>query len=1364
MKQYLLSILALLCVSIIAAEDPLRRDFANPPDAVRAESWWHWTSNYVTKAGITADLEAMKAVGMGGAHLFLAPFSNTPDGPPILTPEWMELFRFASQEAKRLGLSLGIHNCPGWSSSGGPWIKPELSMQSLVWITVDVDGPGNRNFKMPKPLVREGFYRDIKILALPVPGSMPEPEISLSVPEGNPALLVDNDVKTAIVLPVKQRESSCSVILKYPAPVSARFLALTFNDRHLFARGEVAVQSDSGDYRKVASFHFERENDLQGPKYIPLDEQTAATWRITFVYPGFPGWWYPQDLRLSEIKLLSSAMIENIEMRNSAANRFAYAPPAPEKNNVGIDPAKILDITDKLGPDGFLEWQAPAGNWTILRLGHTASGKKNAPASLTGLECDKLSKRGLDAHFPAMLGKLLKVGTLDVAIIDSFEAGGQNWTPGFEKEFEARRGYRIDDYYPALAGFVVGNEKESAKFLYDFQRTVADLFAENYFDYFTELCHKHNLKTILETYGGPFENLRCSRSADIPANEFWMGGSPNKLAGSGAHIYGKQQAAAESFTSSERRGHGRQDPAMLKESGDNAWLLGVNKLMLHSFVHQPWLNIKPGLTLGSWGSSLNRNNTWWNQFHPYINYINRAQVLLSAGKPVADLLILSGESNPNQLPTRSELPAAGYDYDYCNTDVILNRLEVENGRLKLPDGTTYAMLHLGNDRYLTHMLLARIRELVGKGAVVAGIAPLDSPSLADGAEWRKLVKELFGDAKEGSMQNIGKGKFIISAKPLDALRRAKITADTVLPAGVAALHRRYNDSEIYFVRNGNSAPVKTEMGFRVPPGSEPYIWDAESGEVSPAPVFRREDHLCYVDMQLNEKGTCFVVFAPQKQQPDIPVSAIAAPPGKLEILEARFYAENSPSTGQDVTNELKKLVTPAGICVKVTSTNFGIDDPAKGQHKLLRVKFRNDTVSDEIVAAENQVLEIRALPVIDSPLVIQRAVYRAKGSEKGRDVTWEVRALQTVQGVDFPVTSDLLGGDAAPRKAKELYIEYSLNGKAASLTIGERGKVQIKTGVVIDSPIVIEKAVYRSMGSKEGRDVTAAVRQLIQPAGLDFRVENDLLGGDPAPMKPKELFLSYKIGSGKSRTLTVREKGQVMIPSGSPAPVSKANIISLPDGRRMARFEQSDVLAVALASGERKLLVAPVLPEALSLDRDWQVTFPLPAASAKTVAFPALTPWNEMEDEDVRYFSGTATYRRSFELPQDGLLPGREWVLDLGSVKNLVTVEINGVEAGILWHAPFRMDAACYLKPGTNELILKVTNLWPNRLIGDMRIPGKDKMRGRVPEWVALDLPKSESGRTAYSGGGGYKADDELLLSGLIGPVRLRPAALIPLK
>ena len=114
--------------------EDLAAGFRSPPQTARVRTWWHWMNGVVSKEGITADLEAMKRVGLAGAYSFNV--DQLPIDDPsvqVLNPKWRELMKFSAQEASRLGLELGFHNSPGWSSSGGPWVKVEDSMQTLVF-------------------------------------------------------------------------------------------------------------------------------------------------------------------------------------------------------------------------------------------------------------------------------------------------------------------------------------------------------------------------------------------------------------------------------------------------------------------------------------------------------------------------------------------------------------------------------------------------------------------------------------------------------------------------------------------------------------------------------------------------------------------------------------------------------------------------------------------------------------------------------------------------------------------------------------------------------------------------------------------------------------------------------------------------------------------------------------------------------------------------------------------------------------------------------------------------------------------------------------------------------------------------------
>ena len=153
----------------------LEEQFRNPLSEEAAPwTFWYWMYGAVSKEGITADLEAMQEIGLGGAYLMpirSAAENKTFDYSPAydqLTPEWWELVRFSMEEADRLGLKLGMHICDGFALAGGPWITPEKSMQKVVWSDTVIDGGAVDQLPIPQPESYEGFYRDIALYAIPV--------------------------------------------------------------------------------------------------------------------------------------------------------------------------------------------------------------------------------------------------------------------------------------------------------------------------------------------------------------------------------------------------------------------------------------------------------------------------------------------------------------------------------------------------------------------------------------------------------------------------------------------------------------------------------------------------------------------------------------------------------------------------------------------------------------------------------------------------------------------------------------------------------------------------------------------------------------------------------------------------------------------------------------------------------------------------------------------------------------------------------------------------------------------------------------------------------------------------------------------
>lgn len=547
---------------------------------------------------------------------------------------------------------------------------------------------------------------------------------------------------------------------------------------------------------------------------------------------------------------------------------------------------QVVDLTQLMRADGTLAWDVPNGEWTILRVGFVCNGRRNHPASKfgRGLEVDKLSATAMDYHFNQYVARLCRhLGSLAGAVasgfnnilVDSYEVGSQNWTQGLEKIFESRMGYSPLPYLPVFAGRVVGSVDESERFLEDFRRVVADLFAENYAGRLAKLCHRHGLMLSLEPYGNcPSDNLQYGQDVDIPMGEFWSCAAfgdhfdfhgnarfPSYL----AHVWGRRYAAAESFTAGPPKG-GRwlTTPFSIKAQGDRVYCNGVNRIIYHRFVHQPWPENKyiPGMTMGRWGMHLDRTQTWWEYARPWFRYQARCQWMLQEGEFVADVLFFCGEQAPNQSgnifgtggKSKEEMRLSdGYNWDVCATKAF-KKLKAVDGNIVAPSGIRYRLLVLPKIDTMSVEILRKVEALVDAGAKVCGLEkPVRAPGLrgypGEDGRVRNLADRLWA-------------KGVMSCSPLEALKRLGVEPDFASgqnkpPPGW--IHRRGNGADWYFVALNNVKEHVFEASFRQV-GRQPEIWDAETGEMRDAEEWREEDGRTYVTLTFRPSGSAFVVF------------------------------------------------------------------------------------------------------------------------------------------------------------------------------------------------------------------------------------------------------------------------------------------------------------------------------------------------------------------------------------------------------------------------------------------------------------------------------------------------------------------------
>ncbi len=695
----------------------LERDFIHPPQSAKPWVFWYWMHAAVSKEGITADLEAMQRVGIGGAYLM--PIQDTvskPEYKPVvrqLSKEWFAMVRFAMQEAKRLHLQIGIHASDGFALAGGPWITPELSMQKIVFSKTELTGGKLVTEQLPQPETVEGYYKDIAVFAYP--------SIESGTKNQTPLVTNSKGIKTDFLLQPNSKESFKTdsvawIQYAYQKPFTCRTIVVRTNGNNYQSHRLLVQSSDDG-------IHFKDVKRLEPPRHgwqdtdadvtHSIPSTTAKYFRFVYDKAGSEAGsedldnakWKP-TLKISGIELLFEPTINQYESKNGEVwrvSKWSTQDQIPDSFCVPLN--KLLNITSHFF-NGKLTIDLPKGDWTILRIGHTSTGHKNETAGAgKGLECDKFNPQAITLQFNEWFGKIYQeVGAdlakevLKVFHIDSWECGSQNWSTNFSKEFLKRRGYDLMPYLPVMAGVPLISAEKSETVLYDVRQTIAELINDVFYQTMSDLAHAKGCSVSAESVAPTMlsDGLLHYSKADLPMGEFWLRSpthdKPNDMldAISGAHIYGKNIVQSESFT--ELRMAWDEHPGMLKTIGDRNFALGINKMVFHVFAHNPWMNKQPGYTLDGVGLYFQRDQTWFNQSKAWVEYITRCQSLLQTGKPVIDIAVYTGDELPRRalLPDRLVNTLPGI-FGAARVASEKKRLANEGEPLRtIPDGVTHS--------------------------------------------------------------------------------------------------------------------------------------------------------------------------------------------------------------------------------------------------------------------------------------------------------------------------------------------------------------------------------------------------------------------------------------------------------------------------------------------------------------------------------------------------------------------------------------------------------------------------------------------------------------------------------------------------
>jgi hypothetical protein len=1297
-------------ISLSAWADPLESGFARPPEQTKPWCYWYWISDNISKEGITKDLEAMARIGIGEAligNIYLTPEygATTAVGKvKVLSPEWWNMVEHAIREGGRTGVNIGLFNCPGWSQSGGPWIKSEQTMRYLASSETHVTGPAQFAQKLPVP--GEPF-QDVAVLAFPAPEhdadtlAAQSPHITCIPASVDAGRLVDGRLDTSVAF---DAGVSFTVKLELAEPFTARSLQLYPADHPFRAEVELQAADRDGAFQTVRHFRFDRSNArtdvgfiAQAPVAISFEPTTAKVFRLllTKVTPGHHNFTPSQGAALAEIRLSGAARLESFVEKQLGKMHPTPLPlwdtylwptqTEPDSTRLTVPVGDVRDLSTKLAADGTLRWEVPPGEWIIQRTGMTPTGMSNSPASPEGrgFEVDKLNRKLAQHHFDSFIGELLKRmpasdrKAFTRIVADSYEMGAQNWTDNFGQQFRKRYGYDPKPWLPVLTGRVVGSADQSERFLWDLRRLVADQIATEYVGGLRAAANARGLGLWLENYGHwgyPSEFLKYGGESDRVAGEFWVTGDLGSIecraASSCVNTYGKNPiVSAEAFTGGPAF---QNSPGALKARGDWAFCEGINHFVLHVYIHQPWDAKVPGVN--AWfGTEFNRHNTWFERSRAWVDYVRRCSWLLQQGHRVADVAYFIGEDAPKMTGVRQpELPP-GRDFDYINAEVIEKSLSVKNGVLTLPHGMSYRILVLPPQATMRPALLRKIHALVKAGATVVGLPPSRSPSLEGfpkcDAEVRRLAADVWGgaDTTQSGEHRFGKGRSVWG-QSLDAVLAALGSRpDFESAEQFRFTHRRSVDADIYFVANPKAESVTTTAAFRIN-GKAPELWWPDSGRIERPAIYDEVEGVMRLPLTLGQNGSVFVVFrekaAPQSER------IVSVTRDDREILSTTSRRVNQPETGdRPNTFTIALWVKPDGATTLPPEANRGVLNLSQPRNEVLAPPHGNE---------------------------FGRAGHAGSGLAVGRN---GVCVLE--HGADYYAAPLVYAGELT--NWTHLTVVYR-DGQPSLYLNGRLARLGLPSTHIVHSG-VNQGSVATFRGARSGFEQFGRALSETEIMRLVESMPRPGAGAEGLPLRlTRDAF-----------------------------------------GRITAQTGWAGDYELHFADGQKRSLNVPPVAAPVEITGPWEVSFtPGWGASAK-ITFAELTDWTKRPEDGIKFFSGKATYRKTFELPASQISDFKsQIILDLGEVRDLATVRVNGQEFTTLWTAPWRVDVTAAVKPGVNVLEIEVINPWNNRLVGDALLPEEQRRTVLLSDTVKKSSP--------------------LLPAGPLGPVRLLSSATMKIE
>ena len=850
-------------------------------DTAKPWTFWYWMYGAVSKPGIKADLQAMKDVGLGGCYLM--PIRGTEEKPEYqgevqqLTPMFWEMVDYALAQAYSLGLDMGVHVCDGFALAGGPWISPQESMQKVVSMSTNITGGTGKRYILMQPTGYEGYYEDIACFAIPSemcslcvnPASF-TPKITFS-----PHVTRDEDGTFRASEP-------CWIQYEYPEVVSFRSVEIIPSGNNIQSqRLKMLASGDGEEFLFVKQFTPPRQG-WQNSDYCftyAIPKTDGRIFRFEWTPEGTgPGAedldaakWKP-TLKLREIRLSDQLRINQWEGKSSLVWRLADE--TTEAEAPADDCPKLKDIIRVELKNGRMVNPLPEGNWIVVRIGHTSTGHTNATAGGgKGLECDKFSEAAVRKQVANWFEQFKERPHADVIKylhVDSWECGSQNWGENFAEEFLKRRGYDLIPWLPVMVGIPLESAAKSEQVLRDVRTTIDELKNEVFFKTVSDCAHVYGVQLSAESVAPTMmsDGMSHYRYTDLPMGEFWLNSpthdKPNDMldAISGAHVYGKSIVQAEGFT--EVRGVWDETPTSIKALLDRNFCLGMNRLFFHVNTHNPWLDKKPGMTLDGIGLFFQRDQTWFPEAKPFVDYITHCQTLLQQGKPVVDIAVYTGEEMPRRSFTPDRLVPMlpglfGAERVASERERLANH---GSPMVESPVGVKHNANILDLKDWV-NPLHGYQYDSMNPDGLSRWLSEMQNPKSWNMPYYRVLVVPQgikVSSEVQAMIDSLKHYGITVITEPYKESFLPNLPPDVVLPEGIAFTHRKTGNRHCFFLSNQTDSVRHFRAKFRTD-RDVTLIEDPLTANPLAFHEVREGDYSC-VDITLQKYGSVFILCGP----------------------------------------------------------------------------------------------------------------------------------------------------------------------------------------------------------------------------------------------------------------------------------------------------------------------------------------------------------------------------------------------------------------------------------------------------------------------------------------------------------------------